>query len=122
MNRILIKKWEDILMKPRIGIIGGGIYGTTMLKVYSAAHRMGQIELVSLADIKEGILKEQEKKFQVKGYLDYKEMINKEKLDAVAIVTPDYLHREIAKEVASKGLHMLVQKPLDVTSEGAKEM
>jgi predicted dehydrogenase len=109
-------------MKPRIGIIGGGIYGTTMLKVYSAAHRMGQIQLVSLADIKEDILKEQEKKFKVKGYLDYKEMLEKEHLDAVAIVTPDYLHREIAMEVANFGVHMLVQKPLDVTVEGAQEM
>lgn len=109
-------------MKPRIGVIGGGIYGTTMLKVYSAAHRMGQIELVSLADIKEEVLQEQEKRFHLKGYLDYKEMIQKENLDAVAIVTPDYLHREITNEVANHGLHMLVQKPLDVTTRGAKEM
>lgn len=109
-------------MKPRIGIIGGGIYGTTMLKAYFTADRMGQIELVSLADINEEVLKKQEKIFNIKGYLDYKEMLKKENLDAVAIVTPDYLHREIAKEVANFGLHMLVQKPLDVTVEGAKEM
>lgn len=109
-------------MKPRIGIIGGGIYGTKMLSVYSAAHKKGEIELVCLADIKEKILKEQEKKFSVKGYLDYKEMIRKENLDGVAVVTPDYLHREIALEVANQGIHMLVQKPLDLSVKGALEM
>lgn len=109
-------------MKLRIGIIGGGVYGTTMLKVYSAAHRMGQIDLVALADVKEEVLQEQERVFKIKGYLDYKEMILRENLDAVAVVTPDYLHREITKEVANHGVHMLVQKPLDTTTKGAKEM
>lgn len=109
-------------MKPRVAIIGGGIYGTTMLKAYSAAHRMGQIELVALADIKEDVLQEQTKKFNLRGYRDYKEMLQREKLDAIAVVTPDYLHKEMAIEAASHGLHLIVQKPLDVTVKGAEEM
>lgn len=109
-------------MSLRLGIIGGGIYGTNMIKAYLVAQKMGKVELVSLADINENVLKEHEQKYGFKGYLDYKEMIAKEKLDAVAIVTPDYLHREIAIHVADKGVHMLVQKPLDVTSQGGQDM
>lgn len=109
-------------MKPRVGVIGGGIYGTTVLKAYSAAHRMGQIELVALADIKEEVLKEQTQKFNIKGYLDYREMIARENLDAVAVVTPDYLHKEITIYAANQGLHVQCQKPIDVTSKGAQEM
>ena len=109
-------------MKPRLGIIGGGIYGSNMLQTYSFAHRMGQIELVTLAEIKPDVLEKQTQKYGIRGYLDYKEMLKQEKLDAVAIVTPDYLHREIALEAASHGVHLLVQKPLDVTTEGAREI
>lgn len=92
------------------------------LKAYSAADRMGRIELVALADIKEYVLEKQAKKFNIKGYLDFKEMFEKEDLDAVAIVTPDYLHHDIKLEAANYGVHMLVQKPLDVSLKGVKEM
>lgn len=109
-------------MRARVGVIGGGTYGKIILQAFSTAHYMEEIELVALADIKESVLKDQEEKFKVKGYLHYQDMIRKEKLDAVAVVTPDYLHREIAQEVASMGIHMLVQKPLDVTVKGALEM
>lgn len=109
-------------MKARIGIIGGGIYGTQMLMAYYAAHKRGQIELAAFADIKEEVVKEQMTKFNVKGYTNYKEMLEKERLDAVAIVTPDHLHREITLEVANRGVNILVQKPLDVSSKGGNEM
>ena len=49
-------------------------------------------------------------------------MIQKEKLDAVAVVTPDFLHREIALEVASHGIHLLMEKPLDTSVKGAQKM
>ncbi len=110
-------------MKPRIGIIGGGIFGTIMLKAYSAADRMEKIDLIALADIDENTLEKQVKKFNVKGYLDFKDMLEKENLDAVAIATPDYLHHDIVLEVAKYGgIHMLVQKPLDVNLKGARIM
>ena len=46
----------------------------------------------------------------------------KENLDGAAIVTPDYLHKEITIYCAEQGIHMLVQKPLDTTTAGANEM
>ena len=38
-------------MKVRIGIIGGGIYGTQMLMAYNADHKRDQIELAAFDDI-----------------------------------------------------------------------
>ena len=103
----------------RFGIIGGGVYGTQVLKAYMSAHRNKEIELVAIADINEEILKKHCDKYNIRGYTDYITMIQKENLDAVAVVTPDYLHEEIAVKAASFGLHLLVQKPLDVTTSGA---
>jgi predicted dehydrogenase len=109
-------------MKPRIGIIGVGIYGVNLIKAFCAAHKTGQIELKAFADINETLLQERSREFKIKGYIDYKEMIQREKLDAVAVVTPDFLHREIALEVASHGVHLLVEKPLDTSVKGAREI
>lgn len=109
-------------MTMRVGIIGGGVYGSQLTRVFSTASKMGDIDLVAIADIKPGVLEEMNKTYGLKGYLDYKEMFEKERLDAVAIVTPDYLHKEIAINAADAKLHMIVQKPLDTTSEGAREM
>lgn len=109
-------------MKPRVGVIGGGIYGTKILKAFSFAAKIGDIELVALADLKEEVVRQQAAAFGIKGYVDYKEMLRKEQLDAVAIVTPDFLHREITLEAAKHGVHVLVQKPLDTSSEGGLDM
>lgn len=109
-------------MKARFGIIGAGIYGTKMLKAFSFAHKKGDIELVALADINEEVVIQQAKTFNIKGYLDYKEMLKKEKLDAIAIVTPDFLHREITLEAAKYGVHILVEKPLDTSTKGGIDM
>ncbi|NLF26934.1 MAG: Gfo/Idh/MocA family oxidoreductase [Clostridiales bacterium] len=109
-------------MKPRIGVIGGGVYGAQVIKTYYTAHREGLADFVAVCDINRAVLDDLEKKYGIKGYQDYKEMVEAEKLDGVAIVTPDYLHREIAAWCAGKGVHMLVQKPLDTTTAGAREM
>ena len=109
-------------MKPRIGVIGGGIYGSQVIKTYNTAHKEGVAEFVAVSDVKPEVLEENNKTYGVKGYLDYKEMLEKEKLDGVAVVTPDYLHKEITTHCAGQGVHMLVQKPLDTSTAGAKEM
>ena len=109
-------------MKARFGIVGAGIHGTKMLKAFSFVHKRGDIELVAIADINEEVVIQQAKEFNIKGYSDYKEMLKKENLDAIAIVTPDFLHREITLEAAKYGVHILVEKPLDTSSKGSLDM
>jgi len=109
-------------MKPRIGVIGGGVYGAQVIKAYYTAHKEGSVDFVSVCDINPDVLANLQSTYGLKGYQDYKEMLAKEKLDGVAIVTPDYLHKEIATYCAEQGVHMLVQKPLDTTTAGAQEM
>ncbi|MCS7180745.1 MAG: Gfo/Idh/MocA family oxidoreductase, partial [bacterium] len=53
---------------------------------------------------------------------NYKEMIEKEELDGIAIATPDPFHREPTLYAANKKIHVFVEKPLDVTVEGCIEM
>jgi len=53
------------------------------------------------------------------AYTDYKEMIRREKLDAVFICTPHSLHYEQVRFALLAGLHVLVQKPFTVRSDHA---
>lgn len=60
-------------------------------------------------------------------YADYKEMAEKEsqredKIDFVSIVTPNFLHYQVAKEFLSKGINVVCEKPLCFEIEEAKEL
>ena len=109
-------------MRVRIGVIGAGIFGTGVLQAFKQSEYEGVAQLVAVADIDKDIVKKQEKDFGIKGYTDYEEMLEKEELDAIAIVTPDHLHRKIALNGAKKKKHLFVEKPLDVTVEGCDEI
>lgn len=59
-------------------------------------------------------------KFAATPYTDYRTMLSDAKagkfpLDAVIIVTPDQLHREMVETCLDAGLHILCEKPLALT-------
>jgi predicted dehydrogenase len=56
-------------------------------------------------------------------YLDYREMLDKEKdLDAVIIATPDFWHAEHTIAALKAGLHVYCEKEMSNTLEGARKM
>lgn len=106
----------------RLGVIGGGKFGVNHLRAFKQAEYTQQAKLVALADVNSQLLEERKREFGMKGYIDYKEMLDKEDLDAVSIATPDHLHREIAITAINRGQHVLIEKPLDITVEGCEEI
>jgi len=106
----------------RIGVIGGGTFGVNHLRAFRQLAYTGQAELVALADLNEQTLQSRLGEFPIRGYTDYREMLEKEQLDGVAIATPDHLHREVTVQCIQAGKHVLVEKPLDVTVAGCREM
>ena len=56
-------------------------------------------------------------------YVDYQEMLDKEKdLDAVIIATPDFWHAEHAVACLKAGLHVYCEKEMSNTLEGARKI
>jgi len=56
-------------------------------------------------------------------YVDYKEMLEKEKdLQAVIVATPDFWHSEHTVACLKAGLHVYCEKEMSNTLEGAKKM
>ncbi len=48
----------------------------------------------------------------VTAYTDFRELLAKEDIDAVKIMTPDHLHATIAIAAMKKGKHVITHKPL----------
>lgn len=99
----------------RVGIIGGGIFGQWHMKAFTQLQNEGKAELVALADLKEDARNKAAKEYGVKPYADFREMIEKEKLDAVTVVTPDAFHANIAVGALEMGCHVLCEKPMATT-------
>src|SRR5512133_2224996 len=47
-----------------------------------------------------------------KAYDDYKEMLDKEKMDLVLFCPENARHAEVAEAIAARGIHMLAEKPM----------
>ena len=109
-------------MPVRIAVVGAGKFGQMHLDVFTQLGSTGRAELAAIAETNPGRAAELRDRYACPVYGDYREMLGKEALDAVSVATPDHLHREIAVAAAAAGKHVLVEKPLDVTVEGAAEL
>ena len=58
----------------------------------------------------------------IKIYDDYKEMLEKEQVDLVAIATESGNHAEIAKVCIKKGIHLIIEKPIALSLKDADEI
>lgn len=47
-----------------------------------------------------------------RGYADYRDALSDPKIDAIVVVTPTVLHREIVVDAAAAGRHVLCEKPM----------
>ncbi len=55
----------------------------------------------------------------IKKYIDYKEMLEKEDIDLIAIATESGKHAAIALECIEKGINLIIEKPIALSLEDA---
>jgi len=102
------------------GIIGTGIMGNAVGRVLKL---LSNARIVALADLDRERLKKSGKEFGVSAlYTNYKKMLEKEKLDAVAVATPDNYHKQPVVDSLLAGCHVFVEKPLTTSQEEAEEI
>lgn len=83
------------------------------------------LEIVSVCDIKESNIDKILKKFDldssnIKRYTDFKEMIDNEELDLVAIATESGLHAQIALACIEKNINCIIEKPIAMNMKDAR--
>lgn len=77
--------------------------------------------IVALCDVDEGFLTGAAQAFPgAKTYFDFRLMLEKEKLDAVVVSTPDHTHSAVTMAALDSGLHVYCEKPLTHTVAEAR--
>lgn len=111
--------------KVRIGIIGCGGMANPHVERYNAIEG---VEVVALSDIsQEAMERLVARHFAPRGqrpalYRDYREMVEKEDLDGVSVITPHTTHHDQVLFCLERGLGVLCEKPLATTVREALEM
>ena len=103
----------------RYGIIGCGAWG----QHYAAAiNRNPRLELVAIADIAENTQETLRIDYpNVAISTDYKDVIAAD-VDAIAVVSPNYLHHEHGIAVLEAGKHLLIEKPFGLSAAECDDM
>mgnify|MGYP000047884105 CR=1 FL=1 len=106
--------------KIRFGIIGGGMAGPLNA---GALRDIPEAEVVAFCDVKEDVAKEFSKEYNIPSYYtDYKEMLKRDDIDAVCVVTPPFLHEQMVVDCAKAGKHVMCEKPISVDCNAADRM
>lgn len=103
----------------KFGIIGMGIRGTMF------AETIGQnqyAELSAFAEYDDSVREKTGKQYSVPSYKDFKTMFDREKLDAVIVATPDFLHKDAVICASEHGINILCEKPFSTSPEECEAM
>lgn len=114
------------LSEVSVALLGAGAQGQVLL---DAMMRIPGLRFRAVCDIwkeynqKRAVNTLRKFKFEVNGYEDYREMLDKEKdLDAVVIATPDFWHAPHAVDCLRAGKHVYCEKEMSNTLDGARSM
>lgn len=110
------------MSKIRLGLIGCGGRGTGMLK--NEMPRLTELaEVVAVADpntVRLGLAKEA---FGVdRAYVNYKDLLADDGVDAVMVSTPDWTHADIVIDAVKAGKHVYCEKVMATTLADANRM
>ena len=100
--------------KLRIGVIGVGHMGEFHVQKYVA---MPEVELVGVADTNLDRANEIAQRYDIHPYREHNHILPR--VDAVSLAVPTERHFEIAKDILSEGVHLLIEKPITYTLEPA---
>lgn len=107
------------MRKIRVGIVGLGHMGLIhlanclRLKEYCNVAAVADISRAALSDIR-GL--------GIKSYSSYLEMVEKEKVDAIIISLPNYLHKDACLLAAEEGCDIFLEKPLAMDINKGREI
>ncbi|RME13202.1 MAG: gfo/Idh/MocA family oxidoreductase [Ardenticatenia bacterium] len=110
--------------KLRVGVIGVGAIATHEVHGHIPNYlRIPEVELVALSDVNGRRARYVADRFGIpQVYTHFRDMLKHADLDAVSICTPNYLHAAIAIGCLEAGVHVLVEKPMALTTQGAQKM
>jgi predicted dehydrogenase len=99
-------------VKLRVGVVGVGRWGKNIARALS---RLVEFELVAVCD-------PEPQELGVAQFSSLGEMLSQVELKAVVIATPPESHAELSRVALAKGVHVLVEKPMCISTAQAREL
>jgi predicted dehydrogenase len=107
----------------RAGILGCGDFAHRHAQILSNLPE--EVELVAFCDRndwKAQSFAQQYTAGQAATFTDYRLMIDRAQLDMLMICLPPYGHNDEVEQAAQRGIHLLIEKPIALTSEKGWQM
>jgi predicted dehydrogenase len=104
----------------KAAVIGVGSMGANHVRVYREMEQ--SVELVAVADQNPQAAAQVSRRFSVAQYTDYLQMLDDCKPDLVSLAVPTALHYTMGADLISRGIHVLIEKPIAVTVEEGEKL
>ena len=98
-------------------IVGVGSIGERHLRCFQATGRAR----VSFVEINDALRTTIAQRYDARGFADLDSALAAQ-VDAAVVATPANQHVDIATKLAAAGLHVLIEKPLDIRVDGVKRL
>lgn len=108
------------MKKIRVAVIGCGSIAT--YRHLGEYEHHPAVEIVAVCDIVKERVQEKAVEYGATAYTDYKKLLESEKLDAVSVCLPNYLHAPVSIAALNAGCHVLCEKPMATSKEEAEAM
>ena len=93
--------------KLRVAVIGVGHLGEYHVQKYKA---IPGVDLVGVVDVNRARASEIGERYHVKPFFDHNDILDR--VDAVSLAVTTEMHFHVAKDILSRGIHMLIEKPI----------
>ncbi|HEY7682867.1 MAG TPA: Gfo/Idh/MocA family oxidoreductase [Gemmatimonadales bacterium] len=105
----------------KLGVIGAG--AITQVAHLPVLRKLKGVEVLAICDPDLPKARALASRYGVRdAFTDIEELLEYEQLDAVAICTPNHLHEPHVLASLSAGLHVLVERPLALSTAGAQRL
>jgi predicted dehydrogenase len=104
----------------RTAVIGVGHLGTQHARIHAALASEGLCDFVAVCDLDQARAQKTATERNTQSTTDWRTLIGT--VDAVSLAVPTESHCEVACELLSAGVHVLVEKPISRTLEEADRM
>ena len=101
----------------RVGVVGVGHLGSRHAQIYAA---MPGVRLSAVCDVEAARAKATARTLRCLALTDYRKLAGV--VDAVSVAVPTTLHAVIGQALLSRGIHVLIEKPIADTLSGADRL
>jgi predicted dehydrogenase len=103
--------------KVRVAVVGVGYLGQFHAEKYA---KIEEAELVGVVDIDVSRARKIAKRYRTQPFFHHSDLFNK--VQAVSVAVPTYLHHSITKDLFLQGIDVLLEKPIASTLEETDEL